>query len=185
MHPKAMNAPQLQFVPQIHQTMQSHRFMMSYRGFFSQDITLSLLDMMENKLNEEEPVTRKKVFHVMMECLQNICNTVDDSLTENSRTMFLLGKNKEEYFIFSSKLIDRQRFPLLKNRLESINLMTTEELRIAYTNLISILSVDELSESEIGLIKIARKSGKKIEYEFAPIDENNVFFSMKTSISTA
>jgi Family of unknown function (DUF6272) len=180
-----MTSTQLQFVSNIHQTMQSHRFLLSYRGSFSQDITLSLLGMMEHKLDreEKEPAIRKKVFHVMMECLQNICNTSDDSLDDNNQTMFLLGKNESEYFIFSSKLVNRQRYPSLKNRLESVNMMTADEMRIAYTNLISILSVEELSESEIGLIKIARKSGKKLEFEFAPIDENVVFFSMKTSIA--
>ncbi len=178
---------QLHFVPRIHHAMQTHRFLMCYRGFFSQDVTLSLLSMMENKLSleQEGKSVRKKVFHVMMECLQSISSSSVDSLTEKNKTIFLLGKNDAGYFIFSGKLIPADRKLGLEEKLAQINDMNSDELRVAYTDLITKLSVTELSESEVGMINIARRSGRKLDYDFATYDDTSVFFSLKTDIVSA
>ncbi|MGL4599077.1 MAG: SiaB family protein kinase [Bacteroidia bacterium] len=182
-----MITDQLHFVPRIHHTMQKHRFLMCYRGFFSQDVTLSLLSMMENKLSQEQEgkSVRKKVFHVMMECLQSISSSSVDSLSEKNKTIFLLGKNDVGYFIFSGKLIPIDRKIGLQEKLQQINDMSTDELRLAYTDLLTKLSVDELSASEVGMINIARRSGRKLDYDFAAYDDSSVFFSLKTDIVNA
>ncbi|MEK6614869.1 MAG: DUF6272 family protein, partial [Bacteroidota bacterium] len=70
----------LMYVTELREKMQKHRYMLAYRGFFSQEITKALLASTEKKLLLEgaDTVVKKKVFNVMVECLQNICKHKDD-----------------------------------------------------------------------------------------------------------
>jgi hypothetical protein len=36
----------------------------------------------------------------------------------------------------------------------------------------------------LGIIDIARKSGRKLEYGFVPLDEKNAFFSLNVNVTT-
>ncbi|MDQ3108732.1 MAG: SiaB family protein kinase [Bacteroidota bacterium] len=175
----------LNFVPAIHKKMFHQHYMLCYKGHFSQDVTKSLLTMAENKLEKEgtETAIKKKIFNIMMGCLQNICMTETTTQEENPSAIFMLGKNDQEFFIFSGKVIPNEQVDEMKRKLYAINMMDSEDLKNLFTSLIKSLSASEISESEVTLIDIARKSGKKLEFNFHEINDLTTFFSMRTVIA--
>jgi hypothetical protein len=84
---------QIDFVENIHNYMNKQRFMLSYRGSISQSITKSILLMTEKKmdLEHEENSVKKKVFGVMVECLQNICKP--QSINKNKDAVVMIAKH--------------------------------------------------------------------------------------------
>lgn len=68
--------------------MQRSNIMLSFKGEITSELLGSILQIMENKLENinEEPKVKKKVFNVLVECLQNLYHHLDvedeASLTE-------------------------------------------------------------------------------------------------------
>ena len=65
----------LNYIFDLHKILSDKNIILVYEGEFTQEITKSVLSMAEKNmetLNEEVGI-KKKVFNVMVECLQNIC----------------------------------------------------------------------------------------------------------------
>jgi len=178
------NSETLQFIPKIRDMMHTHNFMFSYRGRFTQSITKSILSVTEKRLEIEktETSTKKKVFNIMVECLQNICKHIEKADNTNSNAIFMIGKQKEEFIIYSGNTISNDKISGLQNKLTAINSMSREELKVVFGAIISGGDLSESGGAGLGLIDIAKKSGSKLEYNFEKIDEQISFFSLKTSI---
>jgi len=176
----------LRFVTQLRDKMKNHNFMLSYRGFFSQDITKALLSVTEKKLEQEgvDSNVKKKVFHVMVECLQNIAKHNDNQEDDiEADSLFMLGRSVDNYMIYSGNVVLQEKVTDLTNKLLAINAMSKEELKELYKMV--ILSGDGLSEKAgagLGLIDIAKKSGSKLDFDFESINEKYTFFSLRTIV---
>ena len=58
----------------LYQTMERDNTMLSFKGVVTSDLLTSVLQIMESKLDhvEKSPKTKKKVYNVLVECLQNL-----------------------------------------------------------------------------------------------------------------
>ena len=177
------NSETLQFIPGMRDIMHTHNFMFSYRGRFTQSITKSILSVTEKRLEIEktELSTKKKVFNIMVECLQNICRHVEKS-ENSSKAIFMIGKKEDEFIIYSGNVISNERIAGLQNKLTAINSMDSEELKRLFSSIISGSDLSESGGAGLDLIDIAKKSGNKLEYNFEKMNDTHSFFSLKTSI---
>ena len=60
--------------------MERNNIMLSFKGDVTSELLTSILQIMETKLDnmQEEPKTKKKVYNVLVECLQNLYHHMDD-----------------------------------------------------------------------------------------------------------
>lgn len=177
------NNNSLHFVYPLRNQMRTHNFMLAYRGAFSQEITKALLTTTEKKLTLEgtEASIKKKVFYVMVECLQNICKHTETK--DEPAALFMIGGMEKEYVIYSGNVIANDKTQGLKNKLVAINSMGKEELKELYKSLMTAPELSESGGAGLGLIDIAKKSGNKFDFEFQSINTASTFFSLKTAIT--
>ncbi len=169
----------------IHKTMKEHNLILVYEGEFTQEITKSVLSMAEKNLDStgEEQNIKRKVFNVMVECLQNICKHADSMKREEERrAIFMIGKENDSYEITSGNYILNGSIDGLKAKLDQINSLDKEGLKVLYKDLIKTSELSEKGGAGLGFVDIARKSGQKLEFDFEPVNEENSFFSFKTKI---
>lgn len=185
--PITMNNTSLVFVPLLHQHMMKHRFLLAWRGPFSHSISLAMLTMSENRLVQDgvEVSTRKKIFNIMMDTLENVTTHSGKPNAKGAAAIVMLGRNEDDYFIYSGTTIATAEVPRIKEQLSRISELNSDELRNLYTELLHRLTIDEVIDSEVNWINIARKSGQSIAVDFSPVDELTSFFAMKTTIATA
>src|ERR1700742_3225176 len=96
----------MKYVFDLHNLMVKKQLILVYEGEFTQEITKSVLSMAERNLESvgEEEGIKRKVFNVMVECLQNICKHTDQYLDLNNgkeTAVFIIGKESSEYSIIS------------------------------------------------------------------------------------
>ena len=67
-------------------------------------------------------------------------------------------------------------------RLAGICAMSHEELRTAYKEQLKAPPSAESKGAGIGLIEIARRASKPIEFDFMSVDDEHAFFALKATI---
>jgi len=178
----------MKYIFDMHQMMLNNNIILVYEGEFTQEITKSVLAMAERNMDSvgEESGIKRKVFNVMVECLQNIVKHGDDyklaKLNINA-AIFMIGKAKESYIITTGNPIKNDEVDNLRNKLNEINSLDKEGLKALYKEIIrGGTGLSEKGGAGLGFVDMARKSGQKLEFGFETLDENHSFFSLKTTV---
>jgi len=157
----------------------------TYRGQFSTAITDNILSLAETNLDDtkDKLKIRKRVYFIMVEGLQNITRHQEEAtgITEESG-LFVIQRKKNSYFITTGNLIKTENISKLKSQLEKINSLDANELKEYYREILNSRSFSNKGGAGLGLIEIARKSGKKLVYDFEGIDDKYSFYYLHTEI---
>ena len=178
----------MKYIYELHKTMLAKNLILVYEGEFTQEITKSVLSMAERNMDSmgEESSIKRKVFNVMVECLQNIVKHGEDynPLNEKKQTaIFMIGKLDDEYVITSGNPVKNDSVGILTEKLDQINSLDKEGLKALYKDIIKGTEISEKGGAGLGFVDMARKSGQKLEYDFTKINDEHSFFSLKTTIS--
>ena len=176
----------MKYIFDLHQTMQDHNLILVYEGEFTQEITKSVLAMAERNMDSsgEESSIKRKVFNVMVECLQNIVKHADE-VTNNHSAIFMIGKHQDEYIIISGNPIRKENVEGLKSRLIEINDLDKDGLKALYKDIIRNTEISDKGGAGLGFVDMARKSGQKLGFDFLEMEDGNSFFCLKSCISRA
>ena len=169
--------------------MEKENIILSFNGVVTADFLSTVLDIMEKKMNhlEESPKTKKKVFNVLVECLQNLYHHIDEVSLEKKEirklksALVMVVRDESGFIIQTGNYIDKNNVQKLDERLIKINSLDKDNLRDYYREVLENGLVSEKGAG-LGMIDIARKSGNKLEYEFREIDEDFSFFSLNVKI---
>ena len=173
----------------LHDEMASNGFSLVYEGEFSHEVMKMLTSMAErdmDKSNEDKSVKRK-VFHVMVECLQNMTKHSDDVDTNDGvgNGLFIVGKKDGYWSVITANKILKEKIEGLKASIDTINSMNKDDLNALYKKQIREGSLSEKGGAGLGLIDIARKTGRQLDYQFLPLeDKENYFFLLKVRIDS-
>jgi hypothetical protein len=160
-----------------------------YEGEFTQEVTKSVLAMAERNMDSfgEDPSVKRKVFNVMVECLQNISKHAENyepGRYAKNNALFMIGKNESDYLLTSGNAVKQVDVADMTRKLEYINSLDAEGLKILYKEIITN-KPGELSPkggAGLGFVDMARKSGKPLGYDFENIDDTLAFFSVIITI---
>ncbi|MBC8111879.1 MAG: hypothetical protein H7Y04_12535, partial [Verrucomicrobia bacterium] len=127
----------MKYIFDLHTTMMQRNLILIYEGEFTQEITKSVLAMAERNMDSmgEEMGIKRKVFNVMVECLQNIVKHADDiDPTDKLRhnAIFMIGKGETEYVVTSGNPIAKDKIQMLSAKLDQINSLDKEGLKNLY-----------------------------------------------------
>ena len=172
----------------LHDEMATNGFSLVYEGEFSHQIMKMFTSMAEkdmDKANEEKAVKRK-VFHVMVECLQNMTKHSDDYDEEDKigNGLFIVGKKEGIWNVITANRINKTKIGDLRLMIDTINSMTKEELTKLYKKQIKEGVLSDKGGAGLGLIDIARKTGQQLDYQFLPLDNDDYFFLLKVKVLT-
>ena len=179
----------LEFVYEFYQSMKEHEISLVYEGEITHQITKAFTSLTESNMAKEEEsnTVQKKVFHVMVECLQNISKHADDfgsnDFMFSGRGIFLVAKGKDDYSVTTGNAVDNIKIPDLKNLLEQVNSLDKDELTELYKKQIKEGRLSDKGGAGLGFIDIKRKTGRNLNYHFLPINEDTSFFLLTSTIS--
>jgi hypothetical protein len=176
----------------LYERMHDNNIMLAFKGEVTFDLVNSVLKIMEDRLDKIEGnlKTKRKVYNVLVECLQNLCHHLDeteiDETNPHSRTaLLLIQSDSKEYDVVTGNYVLNHRIEGLKERLDEINSVSKEELRELYKKILNNDQFSEKGGAGLGFIDIARKSGQKLNYHFQEINDKYSFFSLQILISKA
>jgi hypothetical protein len=173
----------------IYDKMERNNILLSFKGEITSDLLTSILQIMENKMEnmQEEPKIKKKVYNVLVECLQNLYHHLDEISEEDTdrskSAIFMIGRENGKYSIFTGNYILNENITSLKNRLDDVNALNKDELKEYYKKVLNNGEMSLKGGGGLGMIDIARKTGEKIGYNFLEIDKKVSFFTLNIKIT--
>jgi hypothetical protein len=179
----------LEFVYEFYRSMKSHEITLVYEGEITHQITKAFTSLTESNMTKEEEsgTVQRKVFHVMVECLQNISKHADDFSPEDylfaGRGIFMVSKRETEYTVTTGNAIDNKRIDETRAMLDHINSLDKDELNELYKKQMKEGRLSDKGGAGLGFIDIVRKTGRKLDYHFLPITEQTSFFLLTSSIN--
>ncbi len=165
----------------IDQMMAENELILAYRDHISDATVQQLLAITELKLVQsgEEKKLRKRIFNVLVECLQNIVNHGASDKTETEVTsLLLIGRHGNEFFIITGNKIENGNIESFRDKVERINAMEHHEMREIYSDALDKSQYSEKGGAGLGLLDIYKRSGNKLIYQIDPIDDRICFLSI-------
>lgn len=179
----------LEFVYEFYKTMKANEITLVYEGEVTHQITKAFTSLTESNMmkEEEETSVQRKVFHVMVECLQNISKHAEDTGEGNylfsGRGIFMVSKREDVYAVITGNIIENDKKEDLDNMLKKINSLNKDELKEYYKQQMRGGELSDKGGAGLGFVDIVRKTGNKLDYYFLPIDDNSSFFILTSKIS--
>ncbi|MCG3164498.1 MAG: hypothetical protein POELPBGB_00252 [Bacteroidia bacterium] len=167
--------------------MTEKELLLVFRDEMTHDTVHDLLNIAEIKMNgaSGEKKLIRRVFNILVECVQNIANHADVSPVKklNQAAILVIGKGSDHYFVITGNLIRNERIENLKEIIDLINSLSPEVVREYYTEKMKTTQFSAKGGAGLGLLDISRRSGRKMEYDFRPVDDTFSYFSFKVNIA--
>ncbi len=172
------------FIIDIYKLMSKRNILLSYLGEITPDITNHLLQLLKkSSILEEQIAVKKKLYKIMVECLENITRHSDILEKAIHPAIFLLTKSESHYHIITGNYLFNKNIPAIKELLDSINLLNKEEIKERHLKALSSNEISAKGGAGIGLIDIALKSGNKLDYEIIPSDNDISFYILNAKVT--
>jgi len=170
----------------LEKMMAENNIAMVWSGHLSSDIEKQVLSFTETHMSEEdiEVKVRRKVFSIMVECLQNISKYNPGFEVEEKLGMPIAMITSEEkgMRLTTGNLIKNSKVPKMKERLNTVNKYDKNGLKELYR--ISLAGEDLKAEKTgiMGLIDIARKSGHKLDFKFDEVNSEYSYYVLSVLV---
>ncbi len=174
-------------IEKYQQYKDNEKLLLGYQGEITDSLTTNLLSLAENKLAMVEYNSRlkKKVFHILVEVLQNIYhnfNNLSKAPKSYLDIFIMIVKSNGSYEVVSGNYILKNQTEKLEKRIDEVNQMEDDLLRGEYRKKLDdgVISVE--GRAGLGIMDMVRKSGSPLEYNFLQVDNKFSFFSLKVTI---
>jgi len=161
-------------------------------GPISQALLVELGDTLKQKmqLDEASSSTVLRVFSMVVEKAQNIIHYSAEKIPSTDSTeqdelklgIIAVGYKDNHYFVSCGNLLENKNVEKLREKLTRLQKMNKEEIKQYYKEQRKKGGDEGSKGAGLGLIEIARKADKPIEFDFKKIDEKFSFFSSKIVI---
>lgn len=166
-----------------------NRMVILYEGEVNHEIIKSILYTLESyfeKANISRQV-QKKVFNVVVECIQNIekhtlfLSSFDSFFAQKGSLMLLENKNFIE--IYSGNWVNQEQKAILIKKENQIKDKSKEQLREVYKQQLVSGTISSKGGAGLGFIDIARKTNNNIEFYFFDTHSDLNYFINKIIIN--
>ncbi len=162
--------------------------MLSFKGEITPELLTSILQITETKLDsiQENAKIKKKIFNVLVECLQNLYHHLDEfpnNKTGRRYAIFLIGKTDGIYSIITGNYIKNDKLEKFKNYLDKINSLDKDELKDLYKAILNNDQFNEKGGGGLGFIDMVRRTNQKIDYNIVDVDKKHSFISITFKVT--
>lgn len=159
--------------------------LLAIRDNFESLLSKSVFSIVESQMNSNDidVNVKNRIFSVVVECVQNICNNdVVDATSKNS--ILVLNKESEGYKIVVGTKLNNDRKERLSSLLNEISSLSTEELKAKKKELLSSKEgLDAGQKESLALIDMFNRSAGNINYYFENENSDNCFLIIEIQIT--
>lgn len=174
-----------------YQVIKKENIIFSYSGPISQATVEGIGQTLRQDLETEDAdySLSQKMFSIFVEQMQNILSYSAEKVKESEKLekelrvgAIVIGHTDNAFYVYCGNKVLNKDVGKLKEKIEVIRMLDMDDLKALYKEKRRQATENESKGAGLGLIDMARKSGKPIEYDFMPIDDEFTFFSMNVMV---
>lgn len=152
-----------------------------FEGQITHQVMKTLTTLVEEQLDDvEDDRVLRRVYHVMVESLQNI-NRHAESYEYRGHPypgvgLVLVAKNKERFQVTTGNIIETGHVEEISLFLGKLNVMDADALDDLYKKQMREGILSPKGGAGLGFIDIRRKTGNLLDFSFVKIDNETTFF---------
>ncbi|HUD42364.1 MAG TPA: SiaB family protein kinase [Dokdonella sp.] len=159
--------------------------LISFTGSFSHSI-IEELGTAVKKYLERADIQKSAimdVFSVYIEAAQNVRNyTEQRGQSDADSSIVVIARRDSHYRIYAGNVVEAADTEALGRRLDALAAMDKAALKAAYKDQLRRERGPDQSGAGLGLIEIARRATRPLEYSFTPLAEGRAYFSLCVEI---
>lgn len=141
------------------------------------------------KMEEADMNSSQKIFSVFIEQMQNVLNYSQEKIVNDKELekelkigMLVIGQEENDFYVYCGNKIYNRDVERIRSKIDEIYGLSQEELKELYKKRRKSDPQEGSKGAGLGLIEMARKSGRPIESSFEKIDHEFSFFSIKVLV---
>ncbi len=160
---------------------------------FKGPISFATMEMILNKLRSSEAFNamkkpaKKRLYGTVVESIDNIYKyAARDQTTARSKKklpVLAIKKRGKEFIVTVGNLVTNDVVEDLKFKLDRVNQLDNEALKSLYEDVINKEAGVDDNGAGLGLITMALRAEKDIQYSFSLMDQTHSFFQMQITIN--
>ena len=179
---------------ELRATLQRQGIIFAFSGYMTETVLSGLGEAIKQKLTIDDAGTKtlRSVFAVFVEQMQNIIrysaelaaqsSAADSPLLEIRYGIVTIGQEGSEYVVQAGNLVAQKDVERLRARLIKIRDMNKEELRALHKEQLRAAPEEGSKGAGLGIMEIARRASKPIEFDFTDVDGDYAFFTLKARV---
>lgn len=174
----------LDYVAKFHDHLDRAQIMLAYDGVLSSEIVEAFISRLKQDIEaiDVPKKERKRFFSIVVECIQNIAKHGNVSELKDANFLVVVEKEQNTLKISTGNVVKSESEEMIQQLINYVNTKNEAELKALYKEGVRNNTLSEKGEASLGLIDIARKSSKKLQYQFKKIDEKSSYFLFQTQI---
>lgn len=177
----------LEFTADLYRSLADKPLSYVYHGGMTSYINERTLSLAEDNFDHLETPSKlkRRVFYIMVECLQNITKHQDRpgyGLNTHQGLFVLQDLSEGKYRITSGNVINNTKVDHLQEQLAELNQLKRSELTNRYKDILFSGELSEKGGAGLGLIDMARKANSKLNFDFKAIGAKQSYFYFQTDI---
>jgi len=161
----------------IQEMVALENILMMHKGDFSKEAVGPMLRMVEENMQNVSLKVHKKIFHFLVEILQNISKHAYP-INGKHDGLFQIGFGDNKFHIGTGNFIAKNEVENLRNQLDMVNSKSVDELNELYRKYLREGKSTKSGSAGLGLIDLARETDDMIKYEFTEENDDYSFFSL-------
>lgn len=172
-----------------YEEMEEEGVILYFNGPVSQGVVESIADLMRTKMRAEEAGmgSVQRVFAVLVEQMQNIVRYSSerqadggDRRGEMAHGQVVVGREEDgRFFVACGNKVQADDCDDLSEHIRLLQGMNKDELKAYYRERRKLPGSGTLKGAGLGLVEMARKASRPLDYTIVPVDASTSFFSMK------
>jgi len=160
---------------------------LDYRGSLDFNVIDSVLNRLKktSEYKHLNKITAKRVYALVVECLENICQHSELKLSNNPemQSHITVSKVNGKIVINSGNTVTELEMQNLANRIDHINSLDYTTLQNLYEDKLKSDFPANVKCAGLGFIFMALKSGNKISYSFKPLINGYSYFELQVTLN--
>lgn len=160
-----------------------------FKGEITTPLIVQALDIVEQQLEHTTTTIKKKIYNVMIECMQNVFHhsastpIIDGENFCGKVGVCLLLRSVNSYHVITGNYVAPRQQKFLTEHLNKINALDKDGLKELYKKILDKEGFSEKGGGGLGFVDIARKSNNSINYQFINGKNNYNFFTLDVALN--
>lgn len=174
----------------IFNSLRSDSLCFAYSGAISDTITHKIIELTQFNIDSTGSFSKlkNKISFLMAECYQNVVRhgketTIQTNLHDKTNAFFVRSFGSS-FYITSANIIKNKDIDIIKEKLDRVNSLSADELKVLQKQVLAKGKLSEKGGAGLGIIEMARKTGKKISFDFKLLNEEASMFYLQLELNS-